>query len=117
MAVKHDVPEGAETGAQNKFDEHTTRNTTPSILSELVRKVASSADWKVEHRVLSLVKMGFKREEAEAALSASPSGEVMGDDTLTRLLEPFQPSGSGTGAGSKEYSLSTRAEEVMMPLG
>ncbi|CBJ26801.1 hypothetical protein Esi_0045_0085 [Ectocarpus siliculosus] len=77
-------------------------------------EVASSADWKVEHRVLSLVKMGFKREEAEAALSASPSGEVMGHDTLTRLLEPFRPSGSGAGAGSKESSLSTRAEEELV---
>lgn len=114
-----EAPIGVETDAQNTFDEHPTRETTPStflpVNLELARKVVSSADWKVEHRVLSLVKMGFKRQEAEAALSASPSGEVMGHDTLTRLLEPFRPSGSGAGAGSKESSLSTRAEEVIMP--
>ena len=84
-------------------------------------QVASSADWKVEHRVLSLVKMGFKRKEAEAALSSSPSGEVMGHDTLTRLLEPMRPprsssssgaSHSGSAGGSAEGSSSTRAEEV-----
>lgn len=79
-------------------------------------QVASSADWKVEHRVLSLVKMGFKRKEAEAALSSSPSGEVMGHDTLTLLLEPLRSqaaasSSSGSG-GSVEWSSSTRTEEV-----
>lgn len=65
--------------------------------------------------MLSLVKMGFKRKEAEAALSSSPSGEVMGHDTLTRLLEPLRPpstSSPASGEGPGKGSSSTRAEEV-----
>lgn len=42
--------------------------------------------------MLTLVKMGFHREEAEAALAGGSSREIMGHDTLTRLLEPFRPS-------------------------
>lgn len=91
----------------------------------VISQVVSSAEWKVEHRVLSLVKLGFKREEAEAALSSSPSGEVMGHDTLIRLLEPLRPppaarpssssaavASSGGGEGSAEHSSSIRQEEV-----
>ncbi|CAN0185042.1 unnamed protein product, partial [Scytosiphon promiscuus] len=90
-------------------------------------EIASSADWKVEHRVLSLVKMGFKRQEAETALSSSPSGEVMGHDTLTRLLEPLRPRPGisavsaglgpegGVGAASEDDgSMSTRNEEELV---
>lgn len=59
--------------------------------------MASGADWKFEHRVLSLAKMGFRRHEAEAALRSSASGEVMAHDTLCRLLEPFRSPGDGPG--------------------
>ncbi|CAM9318540.1 unnamed protein product [Ascophyllum nodosum] len=60
-------------------------------------EVASSADWKVENRVLTLVRMGFHRDEAVAALTGGrgggcpPSGEVLGHDTLERLLESLCP--------------------------
>lgn len=52
----------------------------------------SGTDWKAENRVLTLVKMGFHREEAEAALTGGSSGDIMGHDTLSRLLEPFRSS-------------------------
>lgn len=71
--------------------------------------------------MLSLVKMGFKRKEAEAALSSSPSGEVMGHDTLIRLLEPLRPPTSSSSPAPPpsrgdpgEGSSSTRTEEVRM---
>lgn len=60
-------------------------------------------DWKLEHRVLSLVKMGFPREEAETALAES--GEVMGHDTLTHLIKNLRP--PSTASASPSYSCST----------
>lgn len=47
--------------------------------------------------MLSLAKMGFRRHEAEAALSSSSSGEVMAHDTLSRLLNPFRSTTSQGG--------------------
>lgn len=74
----------------------------------------SGTDWKAENRVLNLVKMGFHKEEAEAALVGGSSGEIMGHDTLSRLLEPFRPScasptarlhtSGGVDGGGRDYS-------------
>lgn len=70
--------------------------------------------------MLSLVKMGFPRKEAEVALASSSSGEVMGHDTLLKLLEPLRSVPAGySGDRSKERSSngsafpsSARDEEV-----
>lgn len=67
-------------------------------------QVATSADWKFEHRVLSLAKVGFRREEAEAALNCSATGEVMAHDTLCRLVEPFRPPPIGSEEAAGEHS-------------
>lgn len=79
-------------------------------------QVASCADWKFEHRVLSLAKMGFRRQEAEVALrSSSASGDIMAHDTLCRLLEQLRSpalSDEGHTSGDEPVDQSARDEEA-----
>lgn len=75
--------------------------------------MAKTADWKFEHRVLSLAKMGFPQHEAAAAIKASQSGEVMAHDTLCRLLEPFRPARTSTGSGERSTSGSSSPSLVV----